>query len=220
VLVRRYQNQGITLPSRASSPSEPSPPADLDSYTHDDEYTPYSSGSYDTLMPPHPHHASAGRHRSWSGFDSEALLTWPSPHAYDLPITVTSPDMTHATNAIPDYAFAPPRSLASSVSNATAHWDWNTASMNPSAPMQARSPASYSDSAPPHYDAYGMPQPVMSSSRSYSSNPGRASYSSMPNAAPTSMPRTRAWSEQQHYDSLSPTTYPDPRLQHDPLYRF
>ncbi|KAH7071912.1 hypothetical protein BKA63DRAFT_59889 [Paraphoma chrysanthemicola] len=220
VLVRRYQNQGITLPSRASSPSEPSPPTDFDSYTHDDDYTPYSSGSYDTLMPPLPHHASAGRHRSWSGFDSDALSTWSTPQAYALPITVTSSDLTHATSAIPDYAFAQPRTLSSNATSAAPHWDWNAASMSPSAPMQARSPTSYSNPAPPHYDDYGMPQPVMSSSRSYSSSPGRASYSGMPNAAPTSMPRTRAWSQQHQYDSLSPTTYPDPRLQHDPMYRF
>jgi hypothetical protein len=221
VLVRRYQNQGITLQSRASSPSEASTTAAFSNYNPDDEYSYDGSNMYDTLMPPHATHGtSAGSHRSWSSLDSEAAVSaWSTPQDYTLPIAAPASHMTHATHSMPDYAFTQPHHVSSPPHD----WDWtSTSPMNSSAPMQARSPVSYSTPAPPHYDDYGMPQPVISQDgRSYSRSPARASYPGvLPNAVPTSLPRTRAWSEQQPYDSQSPTTYPDPRLQQNPLYRF
>jgi hypothetical protein len=226
VLVRRYQNQGITLPSRASSPSDSRSPAPLSNYPLDDDYSYESSNIYnDTLMPPHPHGTSAGSHRSWSSFDSEASVSaWSHPQDYSLPITVPAPNMTHTTHhPIPDYAYAPPHHHASGDWN---HNNWISTSPNPHA-MHAHSPISYSTSntaaAQPHYDDYAMhhhSQPL-SGSTSYSRSSARASYPVMlPNAAPTSMPRARAWSEQQGYDSLEHSTYPDLRLQQNPLYRF
>jgi hypothetical protein len=222
VLVRRYQNQGITLQSRASSPSEASTPATFSSYNPDDEYSYDGLNAYDTLMPPQG--TSAGSHRSWSSLDSEAAVSaWSTPHDYTLPMAAPASQMTHATHSMSDYAFTQPRPLSTGVSSPPHDWNWaSTSPMNPSAPMQARSPVSYSTPAPPHYDDYGMLQPVMSpDGHSYSRSPARASYPGvLPNAVPTSLPRARAWSEQQPYDSLSPTTYPDPRLQQNPLYRF
>jgi hypothetical protein len=221
VLVRRYQNQGITLTSRAGSPSEASASTPHSMYPPDDDYSSFLPNDYDSLMPPHTQGTSAGSHRSWSSMDSEALSTWSSPQDYTLPMTTA--DMTHATDLIPEYAFTAPRTLASN------DWDWTP---NPSTPMQAQSPISYNTiSAPQHYDNYAMAHPP-TMSRSYSRSPGRATYPSMTGAAPTNMhvpgTRARAWSgqeqqqQQHHYDSLAPTsTYPDPRQhQHNPLYRF
>jgi hypothetical protein len=222
VLVRRYQNQGITLQSRASSPSEASTPAAFSGYNPDDEYSYDGSNAYDTLMPPQG--TSAGSHRSWSSLDSEAAVSaWSTPQDYTLPIAVPASHMTHATHSMSDYAFTQPRPLSTDVSSPPHDWNWaSTSPMNPSASIQARSPISYSTPAPQHYDDYGMLQPVMSpDGHSYSRSPARASYPGvLPNAVPPSLPRARAWSEQQPYDSLSPTTYPDPRLQQNPLYRF
>jgi hypothetical protein len=222
VLVRRYQNQGITLQSRASSPSEASTPATFSGYNPDDEYSYDGSNAYDALMPPQG--TSAGSHRSWSSLDSEAAVSaWSTPQDYTLPIAVPASHMTHATHSMSDYAFTQPRPLSTDVSSPPHDWNWaSTSPMNPSASIQARSPISYSTPAPQHYDDYGMLQPVMSpDGHSYSRSPARASYPGvLPNAVPPSLPRARAWSEQQPYDSLSPTTYPDPRLQQNPLYRF
>jgi hypothetical protein len=210
VLVRRYQNQGITLPSRASSPSDCSTPAPLPNYTLDDDYPYDTSSSYNNLMPPQHQGTSAGSHHSWSSLDSEAAVSaWSNPQDYTLPMNVPAPNMTHAIHPLPNYALAPPHTHAS------AHWDWTSTSPNP---MHARSPVSYNTSpAPPHYDDYGMPHPHAGRSTARASYPGV-----LPNAVPTSnMPRTRAWSEQQPYDSLAPSAYPDSSLQQqDPLYRF
>jgi hypothetical protein len=168
-------------------------------------------------MPPHTQGTSAGSHRSWSSLDSEAMSTWSSPQDYTLSMTTT--DMNHATDIIPDYAFTAPHALASN------DWDWTR---NSSTPMQAQSPISYNTTpAPQHYDDYAMAQPPVMS-RSYSRSPGRATHPGIISAAPTNMlvpgTRARAWSghEQQQYDLLAPTsTYPDPRLhQQNPSYRF
>jgi hypothetical protein len=225
VLVRRYQNQGITLQSRASSPSESSTPAAFPNYSLDDEYSYDTSNAYDTLMPPHTTQGtSAGSHRSWSSLESEAAVSaWSMPQDYAFPVPSPASHMTHATNTMPDYAFTQPRPLSTHISNPPHDWNWtSTSPMNLSAAMQAQSPISYNTAAPQHCDDYGMVQPVMSpDGRSYSRSPGRASYPGvLPNAVPTSLPRARAWSEQQPYDSLSPTTYADPRQQQNPLYRF
>jgi hypothetical protein len=206
VLVRRYQNQGITLPSRASSPSEPRTPSALSHYSPDEDYMTYNSDAFGNLMPPQTQGTSSGSHRSWSSFSSESMTAWSSSGEYDLPMVLPTADMTHATSALPDYAYAPPP-------NPSNQWNWATTPMDIAAPMQAQSPVSYSmppqHSAPAHYDDYDNAQPV---SRSYSRSPARATYAATPDA--------RTWSEHQHYDSLGPTTtYTDPSLQ-DPLYRF
>lgn len=220
MLVRRYQNQGITLPSRASSPSDSSTPNPLSNYPLDDDYSYDSSNIYNnTLMPPHPQGTSAGSRRSWSSIDSKAAVTaWSNPQDYTLPIAVPTPNMTHATHhSTPDYAYAPPHTHTSG------DWsnDWASTAPNP---MHAHLPVSYSNStgtpAQPHYDDYAMhhhSQPL-SGNNLFSRSPAPASYPGMlPNAAPTSMPRARTWSEEQGYDSLEQS---DPRLQQNPLYRF
>ncbi|KAH8723616.1 hypothetical protein GQ44DRAFT_728466 [Phaeosphaeriaceae sp. PMI808] len=218
VLVRRY---GITLPSHPSSPSEPSSPPPRSSYTPDDEYSPFPPTAYNTLMPPHFQGTSSNR-RSWSGYDNVGAPSWSSPQEYDLQMAMSTINMTHATNSMPGYSYASPRTLGTSVSSPSNDWDWPTTSLNHSTPMHVTSPILYDSAenpAQPHYDDYGMSRPVMSSGRSYSRPTARASYPGMPHTAPTNMPRTRAWSEQQ-YDSLSPINYPDSRPQQDPVYRY
>ncbi|KAF1913012.1 hypothetical protein BDU57DRAFT_342071 [Ampelomyces quisqualis] len=226
VLVRRYQNQGITLPSRASSPSQSSSIASLSNSTPDDEYTYHNLSIDNNLMPPPHTGTSASIHRSWSSLDSKAAVSaWSNPHAYELPMALPHhQDMTHATNTILNYAYAPPRT---NISHSTTPHDWATlpSSSPMDAPMQARSPVSYSTSPAPlqqHYYDYTTAQPFMSSNgRPYSRSPARASCPGMlPNTIPTSTPRARAWSGQQGYASLAPTKYPDPRLQQNPVYRF
>lgn len=224
MLVRRYQNQGITLPSRGSSPSEPNTPSDLSPYSQDHDYLSYNEDEYGNLMPPQAQGSSAGRHRSWSGFDNDSMSAWSSSGDYDLPMTLPTADMIHATSAIPDYVYAAPQTLGSNVSNASNQWTWTTTAMDMPAPLHAQSPISYNippQSAPAHYDDYNMTRPVTSTSRPYSRSLGQATYSAMPNAATTaSVPRARTWSENPHYDSLASTTYTDPRQQQNPSYRF
>jgi hypothetical protein len=195
----------------------------MSSYSQDHDYLSYDADEYGNLMPPQAQGTSAGRHRSWSGFDSDSMSAWSSSGDYDLPMILPTADMTHATSALPDYVYAAPHTLGSNVSNALNQWNYTTTAVDMSAPMQAQSPISYSIpplSAPAHYDDYTMAQPVTSTSRSYSRSPGRATYSAVPSAAPASVPRARTWSDHQHYDSLGPTTYTDPRQQQNPLYRF
>ncbi|EAT86972.1 hypothetical protein SNOG_05908 [Parastagonospora nodorum SN15] len=204
VLVRRYQNQGIFLPSRGSSPSDSSTPGPLSNYALDDEYSYHASNSYNTLMPPQHHGTSAGSHRSWSSLDSEAAISaWSHPPDYSLPIISPTPNMTG--QPLPDYALTPhPHALT--------HWDW------PANAMHARSPISYNaHPAPQHYDDYALHPPLAARSNARASYPGV-----LPNAVPPSnLPRARAWSEQQSHDSLAAATYEDPGLlQQNPLYRF
>ncbi|KAH5254446.1 hypothetical protein HBI67_152120 [Parastagonospora nodorum] len=226
VLVRRYQNQGIFLPSRGSSPSDSSTPGPLSNYALDDEYSYDASNSYNTLMPPQHHGTSAGSHRSWSSLDSEAAIsTWSHPPDYSLPIISPTPNMTG--QPLPDYALAPhPHALT--------HWDWPSNAMHARSPisynahpapqhyddyaLHARSPISYNaHPAPQHYDDYALHPPLAARSNARASYPGV-----LPNAVPPSnLPRARAWSEQQSYDSLAAATYEDPGLlQQNPLYRF
>lgn len=204
VLVRKYQNQGICLPSRGSSPSDSSTPAPLSSYALDDEYSYDASNSYNnTLMPPQHHGTSAGSHRSWSSLDSEAALSaWSHPPDYSLPIISPTPNMIHVPH---DYALAP-------HPHAPTHWDWTANAMH------ARSPISYNTPpAPQNYDDYALHPPLAARSHARASYPGV-----LPNAVPPSnLPRARAWSEQQSYDSLAAATYEDPGLlQQNPSYRF
>jgi hypothetical protein len=221
VLVRRYQNQGITLPSRASSPSEPSTPAPSANRTHEDEYPLYASDAYGNLMPPHTHGASTRSRRSWSSLDSEALA-WSSPQDYNIPLTTSPVGFDHTTSSMTGYEYVQPCDLSSNVSTTPADWNWSTTSVEPSSTMYARTPVAYTNIAhlaPQHYDSSRRTRPVMSSNVSYSSLPARTTYSTMPNAATTNVPRSRAWSDQQEYDSLSPMTYADSRQQQNPLYR-
>lgn len=221
VLVRRYQNNGIALPSRPSSPSEMSTSAPPSQYYPEDEDYYDIPGSYNSLMPPQPQHSSAGSRRSWSSIDSDgAVSAWSNAPSYDLSLGVPTTSMSHTTHSMPGYAFAPPPAQPSHS------WPWpstTTSSMDPSYSMQVRSPVSYHTPAQPHYDDFPMAQPLMSpsSGRAYSRSPGRASYPGLQaNAVPTSTPRAQTWSEQQSYDSLAQTTYPDARHQQNPLYRY
>lgn len=205
VLVRRYQNQGIFLPSRGSSPSDSSTPAPLSSYALEDEYSYDASSSYNnTLMSPQHHGTSAGSHRSWSSLDSEAAISaWSHAPSYSLPIISPTPNIT--SQPLPDYALAP-------HPHAPTQWDW------PANAMHARSPISYTTPpAPQHYDDSALHPALAARSHARASYPGV-----LPNAVPPSnLPKARAWSEQQSYDSLAAATYEDPGLlQQNPLYRF
>jgi hypothetical protein len=215
VLVRRYQNLGIVLPSRGSSPSDCSTPGPMSGYSHDDEYLPYAEDVYGNLMPPHTQGASGSSHHSWSSMESEALA-WSSPANYELPATATSMDFSHASSSMSNYDFAQPHALNTGVSTSPTHWPWPATSLDAASSMYSRSPISYSNAAypAPHYDDSTIPRPPMPSSASYSNSPARAAYSSTANATSTSTPWATTWSDQEHI------TYPDPGLPQNPLYRF
>jgi hypothetical protein len=203
VLVRRYQNQGITLPSRASSPSESTAP--FPNYPHDEDYYDSSNMYNNTLMPPHNPGTSAGSHRSWSSLDSEAAVSaWSNTNEYD-------PMASSSMSNVPDYGYSP----RPHASHPSYDWTWHSQQQQQQSPVSYHAPTA-APAPQGHYDAYALAQP-----RAYSRSPARASYPGMlPNAVPTSTPRARTWSDQQTHDSLHPTTYPDPRLQQNPLYRF
>jgi hypothetical protein len=187
-------------------------------YSHEEEYLPYTEDAYGNLMPSHRQGTSGSSHHSWSSMDSKALA-WSSPTNYEMPTTATFMDFTHEPSSMSSYEFAQPCTFNTAISTSPTHWPWPTTSLDPASSMYSRSPISYSNTTypAPHYDDSTIPRPIMPPSVSYSNSPARASYSSMPNVTSTSTSRASTWSDQQHYDS---STYPEPGLQQDPLYRF
>lgn len=227
VLVRRYQNQGITLPSAPSSPSESSTPTALSGYPDDDDaYFTSTADLYDNLHSTSSQATLPENHRSWSGLESAAYSAWPSPLDYNMRPTTTGFDTHHATAPMPNYAFgqpAQPPILGSNVPAASTSWNW-TASMNPSSPMHATSPATSQSVPNPAFYGYNnyplVQQPVASRYPTYPQSSVRATYTAMANQPLTSMPRPITTAEQDHYGSNTSTTYPDPRYPPHPMYRF
>ena len=221
--MRRYQNQGITLPSAPSSPSESSTPTALPGYPEDDAYLTSAPDVYDAL-PLHRSQATLPEsHRSWSGLESEAYPAWPSPQDYNMRTPTTGFGVHHATAPMSNYAFAQPAQppiLTSNVPTASPSWNWTT-SMNPSSPMQATSPATSQSVPNPAFYGYSnyplVQQPVPSQYPTDPYSSVRATYN--PNQPPTTAPRPMTTAEQHHYGSNTSTTYPDPRYPPpDPRY--
>jgi hypothetical protein len=201
VLVRRYQNQGITLPNAPSSPSDCGTPA-LSSYHDDDDYLSTNAGIYDDLLLQAPSHTT---HRnSWSSIDNDAYSTWSSSQGYGMPPAIASPSTYHTPATIPQYAYTQPPPLGS---NLPSTWDQPTPYMHhPSSLLHTGAPTNPS---PYEYSTYPVAQqPMMTHSPAYTASTDRAQYATMP---PTT-------SGQQVYDPNASAIYRGPRHQQHPYY--
>ncbi|KAF9730888.1 hypothetical protein PMIN06_012399 [Paraphaeosphaeria minitans] len=126
VLVRRYQNQGITLPQPAGTP-EPS----TYSATDDDDMS-YGSTTYDDLLPAHTTQVSTPEtQHAWPTDGSYSTWTSQSQESFDV-MTSTAPTYAH----VHQHQHQP---LAVAVdASPGAPWDWATSSMNTShSPLMA-----------------------------------------------------------------------------------
>lgn len=221
VLVRRYEKGVPTLPSGLSSPSESNTPVPMSPYfpEEDEDSLPYTETSSGHLMPPQPSQHPKRSHRSWPGYES-TTQPWSTAQYFDMQVSASPPQFLYPHGPVPDNTFPEAGYYSAQPSSASANvWDWHNAPVDTSSSLQAKSPAPFY-SAPQHYDDYSMTRPVMTSSRSYTMSPGRADYHTMPNQTSTNVARSSSWSEQQHYYSLSPASYEDPRLQRNPSYRY
>ncbi|KAG9195285.1 hypothetical protein G6011_00406 [Alternaria panax] len=204
VLVRRYQNQGITLPNAPSSPSDCGTPAGLSSYPDDDDHLSYSSHVFDTLLPTPPH--GSNRH-SWSSFDNDAYSTWSSPQIYATPTTTADHTVHHQSITASQYLYTQPP-LGSNVPST---WDQTS--------PYAHHPASILHTgAPTNPPVYGYnpyqvaQQPIVPHNIAYTASTDRPAYATMPNrSAPTA-------SSQQVYDPSASAIYRDPRHSQHPYY--
>jgi len=205
VLVRRYQNQGITLPNAPSSPSDCGTPAGLSSYPDDDDYLSHSSHVYNTLLPT-PSHGS-DRH-SWSSFDNDAYSTWSSPQTYATPTAIADHNAQHQSVAPSQYLYTQPP-LGSNVPST---WDQTSSYTHHPAP-------SLHTGAPTNPPLYGYSpyqvaqQPILPHNIAYTASTDRAAYATMPNRSPPTA------SSQQVYDPSASAMYRDPRHSQHPYYR-
>ena len=194
VLVRRYQNQGITLANAPSSPSDCGTPLPISSYAEDDGYLSPTSAMHDSLLQTSPHR---GHRLSWSSFANDAYSTWSCQHAYSVPDAHVHQSLT----AMPQYGYTQPPVLSS---NAPPSWNQTTPYMHPSSPsLQTGTSTSYSV-----YGSNGYPvaqQPMPCRSGSYTAPIAQAPYSTMPNVPP------RRATGQQGYHATTLAMYQDPR---------
>ncbi|KAF1850728.1 uncharacterized protein K460DRAFT_274073 [Cucurbitaria berberidis CBS 394.84] len=222
VLVRRYQNQGISLPSAASSPSESSTPTPLSSYPDDDdEYISPTPTMYGNLLSTQSRATSSEINHSWSSLGSDAYPTWSSPQDYNMPMAMTGAEIHHAITPMQNYAFAQPPSLGSTVPAASTSWNWTATSMDPSSAMHAISPPATSPSVPdPSFYGYSnypvVQQPMTGQYPTYSTSPVQGTYPAMPNRSLAGMHGPGTTAEQQAYGSNSSATYSDPRRPQNP----
>ncbi|KAF2849451.1 hypothetical protein T440DRAFT_469220 [Plenodomus tracheiphilus IPT5] len=222
VLVRRYQNQGIQLPDAASSPSESSTPA-MSSYPEEDDYLGPAPNMYNDLLSA-PKHATSSRSRhSWSSMDNDAYATWSTASDYNMPIAMTSTEMYHTTNTMPQFALTQPPVLVSNASHASSSSHWSTPAMQSTIPMHTQSPITTTTMQTPFYgyeQFSSSEQPMMTYDPSYTASTARANYA-MPNQSASPMPRSRSPSQNQPYPThISSPTYHDPMYPHNPPYHY
>lgn len=204
VLVRRYQNQGITLPNAPSSPSDSGTPA-LSNYAEDDDYLSPNSHMYDTFLTT-PSHGSS-RH-SWSSFDNDAYSTWSSPQTYAMP-TATADRISHHSSVTPSqYLYTQPPL----GSNMPATWDQTSPyAHHPSPSLHTGAPTSPSVYG---YSPYPVAQqPITPHNIAYTASTERTAYATMPNYSPPTA------SGQRVYDQSASAMYRDPRHSQHPYYQ-
>ncbi|KAF1996632.1 hypothetical protein P154DRAFT_579731 [Amniculicola lignicola CBS 123094] len=130
VLLRRYQNQGISLPEGPPSQMPTTPEKRLSSQsTRDDDSGSYSSSVYDDLLATHTRVSTPETQSSWQ-LDEEPFTSWPSSESY----AVTSGPL--------EFQNFQPQPPTSSVSS-PAHWNWTTTSMEAPSIMNIGPPSAY-----------------------------------------------------------------------------
>ncbi|KAL6708038.1 hypothetical protein ACN47E_003472 [Coniothyrium glycines] len=222
VLVRRYRNQGITLPSAGSSPSESSTPAHLSSYQEDDDYFTPAQTRYNGFLAA-PSHSRSRSRNSWSSMDNDTYATWSTSQEYTMPMAIQGPSTYETPTPLPNYHASSTRSLSLSVPPATSTLDWTTATLPRSSnPMYTRSPDSIDYMADPTFYGYNQyqnsQQPMMNYNPAYT-----ASTTPAPHALHTTTPsrphrRSQTSGEQQAYIDTLSGVYHDPIYPHPPSY--
>ncbi|KAF2245537.1 hypothetical protein BU26DRAFT_433024 [Trematosphaeria pertusa] len=196
VLIRRYQNQGITLPQPAATP-EPNT-SNVSSYSAtDDDSMSYTSSVYDDLLPTHTQVSTPETQHSWP-VDEEAFTGWSSQESFN--ITSTAPDFSCVQQPITSNVTHSPQ------------WSWTTTSMSQPAMMNI---------APPHAYSNAMDSATLASYDAYGSIPAMLS----PNStrfprAPTSSPRARACTTPPYQDPQAMARFMRYGIQRDPPYQY
>lgn len=195
VLVRRYQNQGITLPRPAGTP-EPS----TYSATDDDDMS-YGSSAYDDLLPAHTQVSTPETQHSWP--TDGAYSGWTSQESFNI-ITSTASNYPHMHQP-----------LTVNVSQGSP-WDWATSSISSHSPMMAlASPQVYtnvSDHATlSPYDHYAATPSMVS--------PATMNYSGHIARGPTSSPISSTASPS-YQDPQAMAHFMRYEMRRDPSYQY
>ncbi|KAF2870732.1 hypothetical protein BDV95DRAFT_67191 [Massariosphaeria phaeospora] len=196
VLLRRYQNQGITLPEAAGTP---------DSTTAaDDDAISNSPCIYDELLATHTHVSTPETHASWS-LDEQPFTSW-SQESYNITPTASSYQQMQPQYAPPNVSSAP-------------HWSWSTTSLQAPQMSTLIQPNAYSNTLDtPSFASYTPYTPVttMAPTAPHHSPSGhRISFTNTPVRAPTSSPRTSMY---QDPDAM--TSYMTYGPQYGPPYQY
>lgn len=196
--MRRYQNQGITLPQPASTP-EPGT-SGMSNYSADEDDMSYTSSVYEDLLPAPTQGSTPKTHHSWAV--EEPFPRWTSQDSFS--VTCTAPDFTQINQP-----------HATSINHGT-HWSWTTtATGQPPAmhmtPSNAYANFSNAASLPP-YDTYGAPSTMLGhTSPRYPSTTARV---------PTSSPRSKASIAPPYQDPQAMTRFMRYGVQRDPPFQY
>ncbi|KAF2262159.1 hypothetical protein CC78DRAFT_324651 [Lojkania enalia] len=177
VLVRRYQNQGISLPDGTDALNTLSPNNRLSAYSATDDdsssYTP-SVGMYDELLTSRTQVSTPETHSSWS-FDEEPFTSWPPQETFSI------------TSGPSDYT-----SDHQNVTRAgTWGWPASTIDSPPAIPLEttAAYSSTYSPPTLPAYSTYGAMQTIFGPTSAPLNNAGnRTSFITSPIVQPRSSP--------------------------------
>ncbi|KAF2279219.1 uncharacterized protein EI97DRAFT_169574 [Westerdykella ornata] len=180
VIMRRYQNAGITLPGSTGG-SEPGTPSHrFSAYSaQDEEPLHYPENMYDDLLTTHTQVSTPDTHHSWS-MDEEPFGNWSSPQPFGMAPTAPTTDFRFA------------QQLHTPVTVA-AHWGWTTTSMEPGSIIPMASPTAFPPGfahQTPTYGANPVGQGTVAQVRSPQSSHPAANYRTVSYSmrGPTSSP--------------------------------
>lgn len=194
VLIRRYQNQGITLPPPTCSPE----PSTAYSTTDDDDMS-YTSSGQDELYTTQTQVSTPESQRSWP--TDVDFTEWPSQESFS---TMVAPSYTHIPQ--PQVSHTSPPS----------QWHWPTAPISQPPILQIPLQAGYLNVPEPvtlaSYDPCGAPPVAINSSPT-----------SLPNnymRGPTSSPIPRATSNSPYQNTEPMTNYMRYGISHNPSFQY
>lgn len=180
VLVRRYQNQGISLPGAIETQNTFSPTRQSVYSGTDDDSSSYapSVNMYDELLPTQTQVSTPETHSSWS-FDEEPFTSWPSQENF-------------STTAGPS-DFASPHQQSHLNASRPGTWGWPATTMDHPSTMSLATAAYSTGLSPPSvpsYGPYGAMQNIFGPTSAPSNGAGsRSSYTGSP-VSPIVQPRS------------------------------
>lgn len=196
VLVRRYQNQGISLPQPAGTPEPGAYSAT------DDEDMSYNSSVYDDLLSSRTEVSTPETQYSWPA--DSPYSGWTSQESFHV-MTTTASNYAHV-----------PQPLTVNVSQG-AQWDWATTSMTHSPMMSLASPHHPYTNISEHgglspYDHYSSTPSMLS--------PATIHYPGGLARGPTSSPISSASASPAYQERQAMAHMMNYGMQHDPSYQY